>query len=376
LHGRFGFGNMPQFMVEDEIANGKLRRAHRAWSPCLLYALAIAERNGPVRAVRSWFGAGPKEHRARMVAAVGSVICTFELRCVRMAILVTGSTGTIGSQVLSQLKGQAMEVRALTRSPEKAQLPAGITPIKGDLADIDSVRQALSGVSTLFLLAPNVADELTQAMLALNAAREAGVKGIVYFSVFKSKTYADVPHFAGKNTVERMIDDLDLPATVLRPAYFMQNDLQQKEPLLTHGVYGAPIGPKGISMVDIRDIGKAAAIELLRRDRSDKPLGRETYELVGPESLNGEQIAAIWGEVLGRPVRYGGGDLGILEQRLKTVLPSWHAMDLRLMFHRYQTDGAVATAADVARLTALLRGAPRSYRDFAKDAAAQWARGA
>jgi hypothetical protein len=64
-----------------------------------------------------------------------------------------------------------------------------------------------------------------------------------------------------------------------------------------------------------------------------------------------------------------------LEQRLKTVLPGWHAMDLRLMFQRYQTDGAVATAADVARLTALLGRAPRSYRDFARDATAQWARG-
>jgi uncharacterized protein YbjT (DUF2867 family) len=292
-----------------------------------------------------------------------------------MAILVTGSTGTIGSQVLSQLQGKASEVRALTRSPEKAQVPAGITPVKGDLADIDSVRRALAGVSTLFLLAPNVADELTQAMLALSVAREEGVKGIVYLSVFKGDTYSNVPHFAGKNMVERMIDDLGLPATVLRPAYFIQNDLRQKEPLLTHGVYAAPIGRKGISMVDIRDIGEAASIELLRRDRSATPLGRETYELVGPNCLNGENVAAIWGEVLGRAVRYGGDDLGPMEQRLKTVIPSWHAMDLRLMFSRYQTDGAVATATDIARLTSLLGRAPRSYRDFAKSAAAEWAKG-
>ena len=289
-----------------------------------------------------------------------------------MAILVTGSTGTIGTQVLSQLQGKSADVRALTRSPEKAQLPTGVTPVKGELADIDSVRRALSGVSTLFLLAPGVADELTQVMLALSAAREAGVKGIVYLSVFKGEAYADVPHFAGKNTVERMIDDLRLPATVLRPAYFIQNDLRQKEPLLTHGVYGAPIGQKGISMVDIRDIGAAAALELLRRERSGTPLGRETYELVGPESLNGEDIASIWAAVLGRPIRYGGNDLVQMERRLATMLPSWHAMDLRLMFSRYQTDGAVATATDIARLTSLLGRAPRSYRDFAKAAAGEW----
>lgn len=292
-----------------------------------------------------------------------------------MTILVTGSTGTIGSQVLAHLRGRNVDVRALTRSPETAQLPPGVTPFRGDLADPDSVRAALEGVSTLFLLAPNVADELTQAMLTLAVAREAGVKGIVYLSVFKGEAYADVPHFAGKHTVERMIDALDLPATVLRPAYFIQNDLRLKDPLLKFGAYGAPIGAKGVSMVDIRDIGEATAIELARRERASAPLGRETYALVGPDSLTGEGIAAIWSEALGRAIRYGGDDLGVLEQRVKAMLPAWHALDLRLMFSRYQTDGAVATADDIAHLTKLLGHAPRSYAAFAKDAAAQWAKG-
>ena len=292
-----------------------------------------------------------------------------------MTILITGGTGTIGGQVLGRLQRTGLEVRALTRSPEKAQLPAGVTPAQGDLADIDAMRAALKDVSTLFLLAPNVADELTQAMLALTLAREAGVRGVVYLSVFKGEAYADVPHFAGKRTVERMIEALDLPATVLRPAYFIQNDLRQKEPLLTYGVYGAPIGAKGVSMVDIRDIGEAAAIELARRERAPAPLGRETYELVGPDSLTGEAVAAIWSEALGRPIRFGGDDLGVLEQRLKAMLPGWHALDLRLMFSRYQSDGAVAASADLTRLTGLLGRPPRSYRDFARDAAAQWAKG-
>jgi uncharacterized protein YbjT (DUF2867 family) len=120
-----------------------------------------------------------------------------------MAILVTGSTGTIGAQVLAHLQGRNVTVRALTRSPETAQLPSGMTPVRCELADVESMRAALGGVSTLFLLVPNVADELTQAMLALDFAREAGVKGIVYLSVFRGEAYADVPHFAGKHTVER-----------------------------------------------------------------------------------------------------------------------------------------------------------------------------
>jgi uncharacterized protein YbjT (DUF2867 family) len=290
-----------------------------------------------------------------------------------MAILVTGSTGTIGSQVLSSLNGRASDIRALTRSPDNAHLPTGVHAVRGDLADIESMRAALDGVSTLFLLAPNVPDELTQSMLALNLAHEAGVKGIVYLSVFQGEAYADVPHFAGKHTVERMIEALNLPATILRPAYFIQNDIRQKDALLNAGVYAAPIGVKGLSMVDIRDIGEAAANELVRRDQSSVPLGIETYNLVGPDALTGPDIANIWTQALGRAIRYGGNDLVSMEQRLKAMLPAWHALDLRLMFARYQADGAVATEADLARLTHLLGHPPRSYQAFATDAAAQWA---
>lgn len=292
-----------------------------------------------------------------------------------MSILITGSTGVIGSQVLAHLQGQGVEVRALTRSPEKARFPAGVTAVKGDLSDIDSVRQALRGVSTLFLLVPVVADEVSQSLQALNAAREAGVKGIVYLSVFKAEQYAEVPHFTVKHTVERMIEALDLPATVLRPAYFIQNDERQKDALLGAGVYGMPIGGAGISMVDVRDIGEAAALELLRRERAARPQPRETYELVGPDAITAESAAAIWSEALGRPVQYAGNDLDALEQRMRSFAPGWLAYDMRLMFSRYQSDGAVALDSEVERLEALLGRRPRGYREFAKEMAAQWAKG-
>ncbi|HKT26869.1 NmrA family NAD(P)-binding protein [Dyella sp.] len=129
---------------------------------------------------------------------------------------------------------------------------------------------------------------------------------IVYFSVYKGDAYTDVPHFASKNTVERMIDALDLPAAVPRPAYFIQNDLRQKGPLLNAGIYGMPMGDKGISMVDVRDIGEAAALELLRRERAAKPLPRETYALVGSDVLSGTDVANIWSEALDRQIRYAG----------------------------------------------------------------------
>ena len=289
-----------------------------------------------------------------------------------MAILVTGASGVIGSQVLSFLKPDGVEVRALTRSPETANFPAGVTAVKGDLSDVEGFRAALEGVSTLFLLGPNVADESTQVLLALNAARDAGVKGVVYLSVYKADEYADLPHFATKAAVERMIEAYDLPVTVLRPAYFIQNDARQKEALLTYSVYGMPIGGKGISMVDIRDIGEAAAIELMRREKADRPLPREAYDLVGPDALTGDDLARLWSGVLGRPIAFGGDDLDAFEANLKAFAPAWYVYDLKLMMRRYQLQGAIASPAEVARLETLLGHPARTYRAFAEETAASW----
>jgi uncharacterized protein YbjT (DUF2867 family) len=127
-------------------------------------------------------------------------------------------------------------------------------------------------------------------------------------------------------------------------------------------------------MVDVRDIGDAAARELLRRERAGAALPRETYELVGPDAVTADWVSATWSDVLARPVRYGGDDLDMLESRLKSVSPPWLAYDMRLMMQRYQLDGAVATAEETGRFEALLGRAPRSYRDFARDVAQGWAK--
>ena len=289
-----------------------------------------------------------------------------------MTILVTGSTGCVGSQVVAQLAGKDLQICALTRTPAKARLPDGVIPVGGDLSDVAAMRAALSGVSTLFLLAPNVPDELTQAMITLNLAREAGVRGVVYLSVFKGADYTDVPHFTGKFTVERMIEQCGIAATILRPAYYIQNDLRQKDPLLEAGMYAMPVGHKGISMVDTRDIAEVAASQLVLRERSGERLSREVVELVGPDSLTGPALAALWTEVLGRPIRYAGDDLAAMEQKMAAVAPGWLAYDMRLMMSRYQQDGATATATELDHLTTLLGHAPRRYRAFAAAAAKQW----
>jgi uncharacterized protein YbjT (DUF2867 family) len=280
-----------------------------------------------------------------------------------MTILVTGATGTIGRNVVDQLLRRGADVRALVRNPANANLPAGVEIAPGDLLDVDSVRAAMSGASTLFLLNGVVADEFTQALIALNLAREAGIERVVYLSVIHSDIYVNVPHFAGKFAVERMIEAMGINATILRPAYFMDNEITIRDAVTGHGVYPMPIGNKGLAMVDARDVGEVAAIELVRREQSPTPLPLTRVNLVGPDTLTGADAAAIWSDVLGRTIVFPGDDTVAFEQNLRQFMPSWSAYDMRLMAERFGTDGMIPDGGDTERLVELLGRPLRTYRD-------------
>jgi uncharacterized protein YbjT (DUF2867 family) len=282
-----------------------------------------------------------------------------------MTILVTGATGKVGRQVVQHLVQRGARVRALVRDVANANLPVGVETVQGDLLDVAALRRAFDGVSTLFLLNAVVPDEFTQALVTLNAARDAGVTRVVYLSVIHSDRYVNVPHFAGKYGVERMLEAMGFSATILRPAYFMDNDLSVKDVITGYGVYPMPIGAKGLAMIDAADIGEIAAIELLDRDRAGTQPPLKRINLVGPETLTGERVAAIWSDVMGRPIAYGGDDTAAFEKNLLNVMPPWMAYDMRLMSERFLTDGMVPEAGDVERLTKLLGRPLRSYRDFA-----------
>jgi hypothetical protein len=98
---------------------------------------------------------------------------------------------------------------------------------------------------------------------------------------------------------------------------------------------------------------------LLRRESASGPPPFEVYKLVGPDALNATSMAAIWADVLHRPIRYVSDDLDAFEARLKAFEPQRYAYDIRLTMRRYQLDGAVASSARLERFMSLLGRMPR-----------------
>ena len=287
-----------------------------------------------------------------------------------MTILVTGATGRVGRHVVDQLVQRGAPVRALTRDPASADFPDSVEVAKGELLDLSALRSAMSGVSTLFLLNAVTGDEFSQAIITLNVAREMGIDRIVYLSVFDADRAVNVPHFAVKRGAERMLEAMGFGATILRPTYFIDNEAMVKDVIIGHGVYPMPIGDKGVAMVDARDIAEIAAIELVRRHDADAALPIETINVVGPETLTGERIAAIWSDILDRPIAYGGDDPSGFEANMATFMPQWMAYEMRLMAERYVSHGMVPDKGDAERLSAILGRPLHDYRETAQALAA------
>ena len=285
-----------------------------------------------------------------------------------MEILVIGGTGMVGSQVVKQLLQRNATLRALVRNKESAaKLPKGVTPVMGELLDPESVTKALHGIDKLYLLNAVTPDELTQGLIAFDLAKRLKLKHIVYHSVFKADHFLDVPHFASKAAIENAIKAFDVPYTIIRPNYFYQNDARLKDVMLGAGIYPMPLGPVGISAVDIRDIAEATAIALTADGHAGK-----TYNLNGPDVLSGKKVAAIWSAVLGKDIQYPGENMDAFEAQMRKTAPAWSAFDIRMMLQGYLERGFAAGDGDVQNVTALLGHPPRTYEAFAREAAAQW----
>jgi len=222
----------------------------------------------------------------------------------RDVILVTGATGRVGRLVVDELLRAGASVRALTRRPENAALPAGVEVVSGDLTVPASLDSALDGAVAVFLVwtaAPATAPAVVARLAAHTAAQP---RRVVYLSAPHLTPH---PFFQQPNPmrdlhaeIERLLAAASLEVTVLRPGMFASNARHWWAPQIRDGdVVRWPYAAAETAPVDERDIAAVAARVLL-----DGRHAGGDYVLTGPESLSqAAQVRAI-GDAIGRPLQF------------------------------------------------------------------------
>jgi uncharacterized protein YbjT (DUF2867 family) len=279
-------------------------------------------------------------------------------------ILVTGSTGNIGRQVVGELRATGCRIRALSRSPQSANLPADVEVVRGDLAVPETLDECLEGVDAVFLVwvAPIAAAAMALERIASHAER------IVFLS---SPHRTAHPFFQQPNAlrsvhagIEQRVETSGLRWTFLRPGAFALNCRNWWAPQIRNGdvvrwfhatAATAPVHERDIAAVAVRalcDEGHAGA----------------EYVLTGPESLTQREQVHIIGDAIGRPLRFEELSPESARRELLTMMPASIA-DMLLSAYAAAVDRPALVTSTVADVT----GAPaRSFRHWAAEHAAEF----
>ncbi|MEV0679283.1 NmrA family NAD(P)-binding protein [Actinosynnema sp. NPDC050436] len=209
-------------------------------------------------------------------------------------VLVTGATGTVGGSVVRQLVAAGVRVRALTRDPASARLPAGVEVVGGTFTEPSSLVPALRGVRRVHLVSmagdgPQVAETLARA----------GVERVTHLGHDDPSKVDDDPFESWHRQFRKAIEASGMEWTHLFPGEFMANTREWAASVREEGVVRAPFGDWTTALVHEDDIAAIAVRALLE----DGHAGR-TYRPTGPEPVARRDAVRLIGEALGRPVRF------------------------------------------------------------------------
>ncbi|WP_327000070.1 NAD(P)H-binding protein [Dactylosporangium sp. NBC_01737] len=282
-------------------------------------------------------------------------------------ILVTGATGTVGATVVQALQARGADVRAFVRDPAAAAAKLGDVDLApGDFDDPASLRRALAGVGRVYLSAADGPRKVAHETAVIDAAAGAGVELIVKLSSMHADPASALPAFRWHGEVEAHLRRSDVPAVLLRPAFFMTNLLMVAGGVAHTGLLHAPTAGRRIAMIDIRDVAEVAAAVLLAEGHAGR-----TYDLTGPSAITFADVAAALAGATGHPVR----SVDLTEEQARprfegAGLPDWLATHLAGVFGVIRAGGFEHATGEVLRIT----GRPaRDITGFAHDFAAAFA---
>src|SRR5436309_8342371 len=251
-------------------------------------------------------------------------------------VTVTGSTGTIGSELVRLLSAAGVGTRALHRDVRKTRALPNVTWVHADLDDARRLRVALDGTDRLFLLTGNEPDFARTQIGVVRAAEERGVKHIVKLSALGASDHSTSTIAREHWAVEQALLSTRLQWTILRPHAFMQNWLGDvAESVRAEGVIYAPIGDGRVPFIDTRDIAAVAAAVLLHPDAH----ASKKYFLTGGEAVGYADLATTLSDATGRPVVYRPITLKEARARLAERGVAAAAIDAMLAIAAYQRAG-------------------------------------
>ncbi len=278
-------------------------------------------------------------------------------------ILVTGSSGTIGRELLKELIAAGETVRAGYRSRPPAT--PGVQAVRIDLATGEGLDAAVRGTDAVFLLVGDMEDQTAGEIRVVEAAKRAGVKRLVKLSVLgaegESYSFARI-----HRPVERAIEASGIPYALLRPGSFMQNFVNYYgDTIRMQNAFYLPHSDSRESHVDARDIARVAAKVLTGKGHEG-----QAYDLVGPEPLTYAEAAAKISAAVGRTISYVGMSEADYHMAMTNLGVPADDVNNLLDLYRFIREGHIPLKSTA--IKDVTGRDPISFDQFARDYAAAW----
>lgn len=216
-------------------------------------------------------------------------------------ILVTGASGTVGSEVVRRLRDAGAPVRAFVRDAGRAAAAfgAGVDIVAGDFGDPATIDAALKGVDRVFLACPNHPRQVEYETNVIDAGARAGIGRLVKLSAHGATAGSPLEFWDWQGRIEDHLDGAGMPAVVLRPNFYMSNLLASADAVRGAGRLFLPAAGARVAMVDPRDVAAAAVGALC----GSGDTGRR-YVLTGPSPVTFDEVAVALGTAAGHDVAF------------------------------------------------------------------------
>lgn len=276
--------------------------------------------------------------------------------------LITGATGSTGSLVAEELLRRGEMVRCMTRDASRATslADAGAEVVVADLDKPDTLPAAFDGVHSAYLVTATGPNTVTQAMNGIHAAKDAGVKYLVRYSILDIPEEANVRSSEFHKQVEAALPGAGFNFCILRSTNYMQGLLLAAPTIQSDSAIYMPWGEGRVGMIDVRDIAESVVEVLTGSDHVGK-----TYSVTGPKAITLHDAATAISKAIGKAVSYVDIPEEAMRQGLEEAgLDGWSVVEYMSFYSAFKNGYASLVTDDFENLTG---HPPRTIDEFARD---------